>query len=328
MIADDLLVLGAGPAGLASAITGALAGMRVRVLDLPPARTSLVPESVHPGIETLLDTLGVKSHFLEVGFQRFAGICVDGIRSPFGQDANGPWMGFHVRRSQFDQILRQRAESLGVGFIRVQDSLRCIRDDVRFRGVSMGQREYFAAWTIDATGRSRFLGRQFGLKERKLSERRMAWRGTNLSPVWSPDRDPSYAYLDSDSKGWLWTVASSDGTCAWTRVSVVLDKPLQSVEHHEAGFPMEAFDVRWRLFRPCVGSGWVLAGDAAATLDPAAGNGVFFALQSGIRAVDAVLRVKRSSVPEALVLAGYDGWLVDSVLSKADRLRAWYPPSY
>jgi flavin-dependent dehydrogenase len=49
-----------------------------------------------------------------------------------------------------------------------------------------------------------------------------------------------------------------------------------------------ASDVQWRIFRPVCKEGLLLAGDAAAIIDPAAGQGIFNAMTSGIMAAHTV----------------------------------------
>lgn len=110
-----VLVVGGGPAGLASAIALRLAGIQVRVLearDWPIDR--VCGEGIMPTGWRCLEALGVSQHLDAGDFSPFAGITyVDdsGIRArgsfPTGQ-------GRGVRRSALSRALYDRARELGV----------------------------------------------------------------------------------------------------------------------------------------------------------------------------------------------------------------------
>src|SRR5262245_26164343 len=107
---SDLLVVGGGPAGAAAAITAAQLGLKVTLLEGCPRPRELPGETVHPGIETVLHYLGVMEPFRAAGFERYPGIVLDhgGTMQPqlLGSDAEGPWEGWQLRRSVFDELLR------------------------------------------------------------------------------------------------------------------------------------------------------------------------------------------------------------------------------
>ena len=62
-----------------------------------------------------------------------------------------------------------------------------------------------------------------------------------------------------------------------------------------------------RSARPLAGPGWLLCGDAAANLDPAAGQGVFTALWTGLLAARTAREIAARPELEAWALAAYDG---------------------
>ncbi|UOQ71628.1 NAD(P)/FAD-dependent oxidoreductase [Hymenobacter cellulosilyticus] len=86
---------------------------------------------------------------------------------------------------------------------------------------------------------------------------------------------------------------------------------------------MRGEDVTWRLVQPAAGPGYVLAGDAAAILDPAAGHGVLKALMSGMMAAQtAVQMLTAGESPEPA--AAYCAWLTAWFEHDAAHLRKWY----
>jgi flavin-dependent dehydrogenase len=70
--------------------------------------------------------------------------------------------------------------------------------------------------------------------------------------------------------------------------------------------------------------GLLLVGDAAAQVDPAAGQGVLFALESGLRAAQVVAACSETPALTALHLARYDEWAMHEFERKTAALTAMY----
>ena len=82
--------------------------------------------------------------------------------------------------------------------------------------------------------------------------------------------------------------------------------------------------MRWRLFRPICSEGILLCGDAAGILDPAAGQGIFNALFSGIVAGNIVASCLVDQDVASFHLAYYDNWFMEQFEIKVHQLRQYY----
>jgi flavin-dependent dehydrogenase len=68
----------------------------------------------------------------------------------------------------------------------------------------------------------------------------------------------------------------------------------------------------------------ILSGDAAGILDPAAGQGIFNALLSGIKAGQTAIACLLDPALEAVHLALYDDWFVRQFEAKSHQLHQYY----
>lgn len=113
MTAPDLLVVGAGPAGLAVAIAARREGLSVRVLDKAPGPPidKACGEGLMPDGVAALARMGVDP--ASFGGAPFAGIgYVDGAVTAEGQFPGEPGLG--VRRTRLHAALAERAAAVGV----------------------------------------------------------------------------------------------------------------------------------------------------------------------------------------------------------------------
>ena len=107
----DVLVVGGGPVGLASAIEARLAGLSVVVVEpREGAIDKACGEGLMPGALPLLDRLGVTPR----GFPLRGVTYTDGRRSVTHAFSTGHGLG--VRRTTLHTALRDRAAALGVAF--------------------------------------------------------------------------------------------------------------------------------------------------------------------------------------------------------------------
>ncbi len=320
----DVVVIGAGPSGTAAAIRCAEAGLSVVICERQAfsAERHRPMESLHPGCISLIDQLGIGQEFRQANWPRFPGIEVAGHFRPFGADTDGVWMGYHIDRARFDRILQRHAEAVGVQILHNVKVLKLLRNEKQVLGVVMPEKELTAQWVIDASGRNQWAASKLGLRRKISSAPLMAWRGEVLGQL--SDRR---ARFERHGDGWLWTVQTDNETIAWTLlapISAIKESAPPVLAGSAVQLKARGFDVTWRAVRPVAMPGLLLVGEAAAQLDPAAGQGVFFALESGLRAAQTILECTAAPGQSALALARYDDWVMREFERKTHALRTMY----
>lgn len=312
----DVLVVGGGPAGAATAIVCAAAGLRVVVAERQRFPRPAPGETLHPGVEALLDRLGVGDAVRGAGFLRHTGhwVCQGNARwfVPFGQDANGPWQGFQAERAVFDAILLARAQSAGADVWQ-----RCpIRHPLVRAGRVVGAMSACGAlnarFVVDASGPRGWLARSLRLPVHRVGPRRIAWYGYAVGSCPLRDVAPT---LMAEAEGWMWTARVRPGCYHWTRLTVPGWRPPTGwlPDEYRELVPLgsaRGADVSWRAVS-AAGPGYFLTGDAAAILDPASSHGVLKAIMTGMMAGHLIAAVRNGQVAERAAAAKYAGWVAE-----------------
>ena len=119
----DVVVVGAGPAGAASAILLAERGWQVTLLDKAGfPRPKICGEYLSPEASRILDRLGVLKTVDQAGAQPLRGMRIvapDGTTLDGAYPTSGAWRGYRdhalaIPREALDRILVERAKSLPV----------------------------------------------------------------------------------------------------------------------------------------------------------------------------------------------------------------------
>lgn len=285
----DVVVAGAGPAGLAAAAYAALAGMRVLVCDPHHGNIDKAcGEGIMPGGVEALAELGVRPRG-----RRFVGIgyadALDPRLRAIGNFPSGHGLG--VRRTILQPALRARASELGVGFAqeRVQ-SFEQRGDAVVVNGTLA------ARWLIGADGLHSRIRRQLGVERTPRAPPRIGVRKHYALAPWSNRVEVFFgesaeAYVtpvDDDLVGVAFLFERTQ--------HVEFETLLEGFPHlcarlsgaAEASVLRGAGPFEQRVSQRAVGR-VLLVGDAAGYVDPLTGDGIAIGMATARAAVASVL---------------------------------------
>jgi flavin-dependent dehydrogenase len=284
----DIIVVGAGPGGCATALWAARLGLSVCLLHRETADRYVPGETLHPAIEPLFNQLGAAEVLERATRRRTTGHTVHWRgaerRVEYGADHDGTWSGFEVDRAELHKGLRQAAAEAGVEVVASVSCRPLIDTCGRVGGVVDSGGRRTARMVIDAAGGTHWLARTLGLEVRRVSPRLVATYGRVACPAGTHPEGG----LQSHALGWEWIAAVDEAdTFAWVRLSTYRDArtaPPLALAHGRAVGRTSRADATWRHVTCCAGPGWALVGDAAFVVDPLASHGMLLAVMSGMMA--------------------------------------------
>jgi flavin-dependent dehydrogenase len=329
----DVTVIGGGLAGMAASIHLADAGMRVLCIEADPVDGDPVGESLDWSAPELLRRLGLpKEHLLEEGIATYKRHVVLKLRDGSQQHyVPGEWLGkppynvdlrtLHVDRSQLNQALREIV--LGKGIRLVSDRVVHVETTGRIvkAVVTASGDRIVSPWFLDASGSGASLfPRIFKLPVYEFGPHKVA--------MWDYFTVPEFVdgtTLHADGAGprymeWVWQIPIHPHTisvgyvCPGEALKVKRQQglsiqdiftaqlqqfpSLQSLNLEPAKKQPRTTSFRCRVFARTAGPNWLVAGEAAAMVDPMTSNGVTAALRQAEEASRLIIRFrKRRSIP-------------------------------
>ncbi len=330
----DVCILGCGPGGSSAAVQLAQSGLSVVILERQQSPEMRSGETLHPGIEPLLDHLGIGDSFRGCSFARVEGIWTEWGASRrfirYGQDEEGrPWMGFQADRNQFDNVLSRAVEAAGarIHFGEQATSIRQQDDGCLVQSANYGWR---CRYVIDGTGRRQWLANQLRLPVIKRSPKLIARYGYTPEQLDPIDHLPM---ISGDDNGWTWTSKVRDGLFHRTRLCFDGDANWKKWFREFDIRRVRGADVTWRCVTRTAGPGYFLVGDAACVVDPASSHGVIRAIMTGMMAAKVIQQINANLRRGPTLMDGYSRWLCDWFSRDAVELKRFYrqlssPPAW
>jgi len=329
----DVTVIGGGLAGKAASLQLARAGLRVVCIGLEKAARQPVGESLDWSAPDLLSALGLPMDNLisaqmatwkrHVTLKSRSGASEHYVPSAWlaGPPFHIELRTLHVDRVRLDNELLKMTIDSGVTFVRdkvvgVEQKEKHIAS-VRTAG---GPR-FSSPWFIDASGFGTcLLAREFNLPAIKSGPAKVAiW---NYFPV-PASVEGTTLYMDpmpAEYLDWIWEIPISPNLVsvgyvttgaaikaereAGLSVEQIYREPLMKFPHFEpllrAGAlnPKNVTSFQSRVHVGVAGPNWLIAGEAAAMVDPITSNGVTAALRHAAEASALILKYrKRGKLP-------------------------------
>ena len=303
----DVIVVGAGPAGCASALFLHEKGLRVLVLDRASfPRDKVCGEFISPAADDILDELGVLEAIQQADPIRLRGVAISSygrpelcIDYPPCPGSTKPMTSLSLSRFQLDHLLVRRLEERGVDIRERQAVDDFLFEDNRVVGVE-GRDElkrrfkYSASIVVDASGRNGLSLRRLGLIKRQRGTGKVA-----LAAHWETREFPrDYCYMHISPPGYTGMAPVANDS---VNVVLVVDdrlvkgKELDALYHtivlgnERRRFLLSSARLQERVrsvgslaydVRPVPCGGLVLAGDTTGFIDPFTGEGIYLSLRS------------------------------------------------
>jgi flavin-dependent dehydrogenase len=351
----DVVVIGGGPGGSATAGLLAMKGYRVLVLEKEKFPRYHIGESLITGALPTLDDLGLLGRMDALGFtKKYGGTLL------WGKD-QGTWgfrfaesslyeHAYQVRRADFDALLLARARELGAAVVEEAVFKGPVTEGDRVTGVTYAEkgskeiRTVRSRMLVDASGQSHVLAREFDLVKWHDDLRNIAvwsyWEGCNR---YGGTRAGDIVSENRPS-GWFWFIPLHDGTTSVGYVTPVdvykaSGKSLEELYESELAQTREVRSLtdgarRVSGFRSIKdwsytcerfqGPGWALVGDAAAFIDPLLSTGVTLALRGSRALADAIDAALADPGAEEQALGQYEKNYRTFLESVLDFVRFFY----
>jgi len=314
----DVVVTGGGPAGSATALLLARAGISALLLECSSEKVRAVGETLPPAASSLLRNLGVWDTFLRDNHLPSPGVVsVWGSFQPQLKDSSSiDGEGWSIDRARFDTTLRERGRDEGVCVALGARITSCEPRDGQDWSVTFArhhkQHRVSARYLVDATGKTGTPALQC-LPSRVVRD--------NLIGVvrsFHTEQANSYALVEAVEEGWFYStsvpnhhlivVYFSDADiyahgCKSNRsyLRAQLETAANTLERvapsKPAGEPL-IVSAATSARRTVAGRAWIAVGDAALSFDPLSSLGIFKALDSATRASESILDFLRSEVAD------------------------------
>jgi flavin-dependent dehydrogenase len=300
----EVAVVGGGPAGAATALRLARAGVGVTLCEASRYEELRMGETLPPAANPLLRELGVWDRFRDmrpIPSYRTASVWGGAeiaersfVFNPYGN-------GWHVDRAAFDRMLAEVAAEAGAA-VRTRCRVRQVTCLAAGFELVLADGRIRARAVVDATGRGARFARALGADRRQLD------RLVCVSRVFAVDEDSPLGdtLLEAVPDGWWYASPLPGGrrlvacftdagraarlaaAAGWAAALACTEQVREQATGRPVG-PVRVVSAASHHLRPCAGPRWLAVGDAALAVDPLSSGGVTFALRSAAGATAALL---------------------------------------
>lgn len=334
----DAVIIGGGPAGTCAAITLADAGKSTLILERESFPRFRIGESLLPKTVELLKELDLEERMRQQPHWIKKGIAIgfgDGRRelTPIAfQDMMHAteYEAFNMRRSLFDEVLMHAAQERGAEVLHkngVQSIESIEAGNVRLR--TDDGTDIRAHAVIDASGQASVVGRKLKTRQIMSAFRNVAYF-EHFENVERPSgKHANYAGVIMCREGWFWMIPLDEKT---TSIGAVLDEQIarqinvpanqrlrwciencpvvaQAMEHARGPETNQVTSDFSYTCSPYAGSGYFLAGDAAAFVDPVWSTGATFGMLGGQHAAQLLCNVLDGKLSDQAAAKRHHAWV-------------------
>ena len=338
----DAAVVGAGPAGSATALALARRGWRVALLERTRFEQPRIGESLAPNVQEPLRALGVWPTFMALAPLPSCGTVStwgDAVPQSHSHLHNPYGCGWHVDRRAFDRMLADAAAAAGAHLVEgvavkrssYRDGAWWLETTPRASQGDAENQPVVARVLIDATGRRAHVARALGAK--RILFDRLVGVAVQWSGVDAAERE--HLLVETARDGWWYSAPLPQGAHAecdamiamlMTDADLCAQLHLTDPDRWQAILQLtqstcQRLDGACRISRPIVHCAhsqrlrrdgattegpWLAVGDAALAVDPISGSGVLRALRTARAATDTVCELLARPQAAQNVLTAYE----------------------
>ena len=340
----DVAIIGAGPAGSSSAILLARSGYSVVLFDkaLFP-REKLCGDFLNPIDWSLFKRLGMVDELLSVEREEITSFHISNFSGeeatiPFPSQNGEPLSGLGLRRFYLDDLLLRLAAKEGTT-IRQGSRIAALRREEDGWSITLGshstEERFHSTLLIGADGRNSWVAHRLGLARPSKKPSRFLAFQLHLRGVKRLNGDVQIHLFPGGYAGLVGLGGGVANLCFTVeRERIGKGVPIYGLfesclcENSHLGDSLSGAEIVGKVrsaypifFSPrrFYGDGFLLVGDAARVTEPVTGEGVYFALKSGILAAEAMDLAFRERMGSAEQFTRY-GRLCQEAFSSRQRI--------
>lgn len=295
MTGNNILIIGAGPAGLASALAlrAQLPDVQITILEKGAVNQFKPGETVPGRFSQLLDHLGILDSFLDQGYwPAFGKRILWGHYSENNALYDTEGHGWHLSRPAFDNWLIAHCEKCGIEVLKEVQNVRPLLKNKHWE-VTCGAGEYYADFLINATGNPTLMKRESS-----------SYRVTDhlVATYFNAEKigETTYTTIASAPNGWWYQCNLTDRSVFtffsdpqqlkqrnWSSADAFLEE-LPEDEELKNSFclvPAKQQPTWFNLLThhsKAYGDHWLAVGDALMKYDPLSGQGIYKGFETAI----------------------------------------------